>query len=83
MQHSAATRVPATRYRDSDTLALAAKINEFVRAQTDDPTIASVALEASLVTLSFVERSDQPSVAFAALRSVSKKPKSVSVPPQR
>jgi len=42
-------------YRDSATLSLAQEINDFVRSRTDDPTVASVALEASLATVSFVE----------------------------
>lgn len=42
-------------YRDSATLELARQINDFVRSRTSDPTVASVALEASLATVSFVE----------------------------
>ena len=43
------------KYRDSETLRLAAEINDFVRSKTDNPTVASVALKAAEVTCSFVE----------------------------
>ena len=39
-------------YRDSQTLKLAAEINEFVRGKTDCDIVATVALEAARVTFS-------------------------------
>jgi hypothetical protein len=42
------------KYRDSETLKFAAEINDFVRSKTDDPTVASVALQASQTTISFL-----------------------------
>jgi len=40
------------KYRDSETLKLAAEINDFVRSKTNDPIVASVALEAAKATFS-------------------------------
>ena len=42
------------RYRDSETLRLAAEINDFIRSKTNDSTVASVALDAARATISFV-----------------------------
>jgi hypothetical protein len=42
------------KYRDFETMKLAAEINDFVRSKADDPSVASVALEAARVTCSFV-----------------------------
>jgi hypothetical protein len=41
-------------YRDSETLKLAAEINEFVRSKTNNVTVAAVALEAARTTFSLV-----------------------------
>ena len=41
-------------YRDSQTLKLAAEINDFVRSRTTDPTVAVVALEVAMASCSFV-----------------------------
>jgi hypothetical protein len=62
-------------YRDSETLKLAAEINDFVRSKTDDPSVAAIALEAARMTCSFVvlpisqERSEYSEAQVSARRA--------------
>lgn len=43
------------KFRDSETLKLAAEINDFVRSKTSNPIVAELALQAAHMTISYVK----------------------------